>query len=243
MIILFFFVAFLFKSTQSLTMTSRSTTLLPHLQKLKANYKVILASGSPRRRELLGLMGITEFEVLVSNFPEDLEHHAFSHPSDYCLNTARKKVEDVVKTLNHRTNENLLIIGADTIVSLDNQILEKPKDLADAKRIISMLSGRRHTVYTGVVLFGNGFNAVGEARPIELLHAFTEATDVQFGELTEEDIDAYVGTKEGMDKAGSYGIQGYGSQLVKKIDGCYFNVMGLPVPSLSSVLANTVSNH
>lgn len=237
----FFFLASFLAPAHLLHMSS--ATLLPYLHRLKGNYKVILASASPRRKELLALMGISEFEVIVSTFPENLEHQSFSHPSEYCLNTAIKKVEDVVGMLSHRTSENLLVIGADTIVSLDNQILEKPKDLEDAKRILSMLNGRQHTVYTGVVVFGNGFSGCEEPRPVQLLHSFTEATEVSFANLTEDDVNAYVDTKEGMDKAGSYGIQGIGSNLVRKIDGCYFNVMGLPVPRLSSILATTISKH
>ena len=229
--------------TTALAISSRkTTTILPYLSKIRENYKIVLASGSPRRKELVGLMGIPDFDVLVSNFPENLDPDHFSHPSEYCLATARNKVEAVARSIGER-EENFIVIGADTIVCLDNEILEKPKDLVDSKRMISKLNGQQHSVYTGVVIYSNGFRTSPAKRPLELATMFAEGTEVVFGNLTEADIDGYVATREGMDKAGAYGIQGIGSTLVERINGCYFNVMGLPVHRLSSAIAEIVSKH
>jgi septum formation protein len=214
----------------------RPSTLLPYLKKLQSDYKVILASGSPRRKELLSLMGITDFEVLVSNFPENLEYSQFKTPQDYCLATATQKVQAVANLVSNRVGENIIVIGADTIVSIDGNILEKPMDYADAKRMISSLSGRTHTVFTSVVIFSNAFE--GDRKDMVLKRSFVESTDVRFADLSESDIDAYVASGEGLDKAGSYGIQALGGQLVESINGCYFNVMGLPVNKLSKGLAD-----
>lgn len=213
----------------------KSVTLLPYLKKLQSDYKVILASGSPRRRELLSLMGITDFEVLVSNFPENLEFSLFKTPQDYCLATATQKVRAVAELVSTRVDENIIVIGADTIVSIDGNILEKPKDYFDAKRMISTLSGRTHTVFTSVVIFSNAFD--GDKKDMILKRSFVESTEVKFAYLSESDIDSYVESGEGLDKAGSYGIQALGGQLVESIHGCYFNVMGLPVHKLSKGLA------
>jgi septum formation protein len=237
---------------------SGGITLLPHLSKINSgSYRVILASGSPRRKELLSLIGIPSFDVLVSSFPENLDPKSFSTPDLYCLNTAKKKVEDVVVSLSAKRMEetdkiNCLVIGADTVVTIDNMILEKPKDKIDAKRMITLLSGRQHTVYTGVIIYGNKEASSVSSKAsapsssvegLELLDSFVEASHVWFASLNEEDIAAYVETGEGKDKAGGYGIQGIGGQFVERIEGCYFNIMGLPLHKLSVSLARILQQH
>ena len=215
-------------------------SVLPYLSKLHNECRVILASGSPRRKELLQLMGIKEFTVLVSNFPENLDIKLYS-PQEYCLHTAQHKIEDVIKQYLSDCKEKTIVIGADTIVEIDGHVLEKPKDEQDAKRMISMLSGRQHFVHTSVTIYSNFPRYSPSLTNIVHNISFTETTKVNFSALTEADIDAYVVTKEGMDKAGSYGIQGYGGQLVSGVEGCYFNVMGLPVHTLSCNLAKILA--
>lgn len=217
-----------------------TTTILPHIGRLNgADIQVILASGSPRRKELLGLMGITKFEVKVSFFAENLEKAQFS-PQEYCRATAIEKGNDVCRVLDLLPS-NTIVIGADTIVSVDGIVLEKPADDADSKRMISALSGRQHEVHTAVVLFSNFHSSSSveksTLRPLSLYKSFVVTSGVQFAHLSELDIDAYVASGEGRDKAGSYGIQGLGGQMVESIDGCYFNVMGLPIHALSKSLA------
>ncbi|KAJ1422528.1 inosine triphosphate pyrophosphatase-like protein [Ochromonadaceae sp. CCMP2298] len=215
-----------------------SATLLPLLGKLNENFKVVLASGSPRRKELLALMGLPNFSVLVSNFAEDLDHSTFSTPQDYCLKTAAMKVEQVVLSM-PATNEKTLVIGADTIVEINGKILEKPVDDADSLRMLKMMSNNVHFVHTAVIAYSNcgNLNQDSSIGPMVNTVSFVETTQVRFCDLTEADIAAYIALGEGRDKAGSYGIQGAGGQMVKSIEGCYFNVMGLPIHSLSSKLA------
>jgi septum formation protein len=228
--------------------SSNTLTILPYLRKLQTEYTIILASTSPRRREILNLMGIATFDVLASNFQEDLDKKSFPHPADYCLETARRKAEDVVHNLLPKNsdyrNKKLLVISADTIVCLGDILLEKPKDKLDAKRMLSLLNGQSHVVHTAVTIFG-GFECdfsedKEESRKILLKESFIETSTVSFGQLSESDIDAYVETGEGLDKAGSYGIQGIGGQFVEGIQGCFFNVMGLPIHKLSYHLSKIV---
>lgn len=228
---------------------SRAVTLLPYLPVIKSQYKIVLASASPRRKELLGLMGLSDFEVVVSNFPEDLNMAHFRSPQEYCLSTATQKVRNVAKMLTSRS-EPLIIIGADTIVATEDAILEKPRDDVDAARMITMLSGNQHSVHTAVVIYSNKFapslSPVGhmadvpEESSIKHSKSFVETTKVTFSRLSEADIEAYVASGEGKDKAGSYGIQGLGGQMVQGVQGCYFNVMGLPINALSKALAELV---
>ena len=181
---------------------------------------IILASGSPRRKQLLAQMGIETFRVISSDADETVE------PG---LSPAR-----IVEILSARKEEAVadhakpggMVIAADTIVALDDAVLGKPNDGLEAFRMLSALSGRRHQVYTGVTLLRDG-----ERRTEH------EVTTVTFRELTQDDITRYIATGEPMDKAGAYGIQGYGALLVERIEGDYFNVMGLPVCRLGRMLA------
>ena len=172
--------------------------------------KIILASASPRRKELLTTAGV-EFEVLVSDADETIPEGTL--PADAAMLTAEKKALAVAEKCT-----NAVVIGADTIVVLDGRILGKPKDEADAKAMLRFLSGREHEVITGVCLT--------DGTKIE---KFAQVSRVGFYELTDDEISAYVATREPMDKAGAYGIQGRGCVLVERIEGDYFNIVGLPV--------------
>ena len=175
--------------------------------------KVILASQSPRRRELLSIL-FDEFDILVSDADESLPNRS---PAECVMEIARRKLIDVKAKA-----DDALIIAADTVVALDNKILGKPCDEEDAFNMLSSLSGREHTVYTGVAI------ALSDK-----ISVFAEETKVTFRNISADTIRSYIKTGEPMDKAGSYGIQNKGALFVEKIDGDYFNVVGLPVCRLS----------
>jgi septum formation protein len=184
--------------------------------------RVILASASPRRQELLKLL-CSEFEVAPSGFDESAMPVDLS-PSEHVLLSAREKARDVASGVT-----GALVIGSDTVVAVDEHILGKPSDAQDARRMLRMLSGRTHQVYTGVCVVDV------EPSPWRETCGF-ECTGVRFRELSDEMIERYVATGEPMDKAGAYAIQGRGSALVEGISGCFFNVVGLPVYKLSTIL-------
>lgn len=171
---------------------------------------IILASASPRRQELMKIAGFN-FKVCVAQGDEYLDPAL--HPDDAAMAVAGQKAREVAKKYPHDC-----VVGADTIVVLDDTVLGKPKDEDDAVVMLKLLSGREHTVYTGVCII-NG----------EKETCFAESTKVEFYPLEVEEIHAYVASREPMDKAGAYGIQGLGCVLVKKIEGDYFNIMGFPI--------------
>ena len=175
---------------------------------------IILASGSPRRKQLLAQMGIETFRVISSDADETVEPGL--SPARIVEILSARKAEAVAD----HAKPGGLVIAADTIVALDGAVLGKPNDGLEAFR--------RHQVYTGVTLLRGG-----ERRTEH------EVTTVTFRELTQDDITRYIATGEPMDKAGAYGIQGYGALLVERIEGDYFNVMGLPVCRLGRMLAQT----
>ena len=183
--------------------------------------KIILASASPRRKELLEKLDL-DFSICPADIDESLlpDEDAAMYP----LRTAVQKAMAVAKT-----TEDALVIAADTVVAVDDDILGKPRDEAEAKAMLQRLSGREHIVITGI-----GVVDTASGRTLSA----TEQTIVYFHPLRDEEIDAYIATGECMDKAGSYGIQGKGSLLVRKIDGDYFNVMGLPLSRLYRLLLN-----
>lgn len=193
---------------------------------------LILASASPRRRELLNQAGFS-FETHPAHIPEDpMPNEA---PIAYVTRLAREKAEVVFNKLNHDSlscvdHDELTVLGADTTVVLDDQILGKPADAADAERMLRLLSGRSHRVITGV--------ALATARGTEVA---AEATGVRFVTISEPEIAAYVATGEPMDKAGAYAIQGRASRWIPRIEGCYFNVVGLPLALVSALLEGRVS--
>ena len=211
---------------------------------------IVLASQSPRRAELLRNAKI-EFEVLPAHVPE--EHRAGESAEDYVQRLAKEKALEVLKK-----RPEAVVLGADTTVVVDiattplkptaglhgspvgfpfpekatelNEIiLEKPKDADDAKRMLHLLSGRPHRVVTGVCL---AWNENGAAK----CDVRREETIVRFSELSEQEIADYVASGEPMDKAGAYGIQGIASRWIEELDGCYFSVMGLPVPLVYRML-------
>lgn len=179
--------------------------------------RVILASASPRRRQLLDLVGIRH-EVQPTDTDESLV--AGELPEQYAERLARTKAGSVAEA-----NRDAVVIGADTIVVIDERVLGKPQDVGDAEQMIRTLSGRSHTVMTAVAVCHEGRIASG-----------VEIVDVTFLPLGDDEIRRYVATGEPMDKAGAYGIQGYGATIVRRIDGDYFAVMGLSLVKLVSLL-------
>ncbi len=175
---------------------------------------MILASQSPRRRELLSLI-TADFRIIPAKGEENLPDGIA--PDEAVLLLSRQKAEEIYAEYKNET-----IIAADTVVAIDGQILGKPSSELNAAEMLRLLSGRTHSVYTGVCVISEA----GE------LHSFVEETRVEFHKLSESLIQNYVASGEPMDKAGAYGIQGAGALLVKRIDGCYYNVMGLPVGTL-----------
>lgn len=216
------------------------TTIIPILDKINSLNQIVLASASPRRNELLRLMGLEKFHIKVSNFGENLNKDSFDSAASYCLCTAIAKGEDVLSSLVNPL-AGTCIIAADTIVECDGVIFEKPKDEEDAYLTLSQLRGRQHYVHTGVALFTNG-PPDNNCKSLSLKDSFVETTTVNFVDFSDDDIRAYIKTKEPMDKAGAYGIQGIGGQMVESINGCYFNVMGLPISKLSLKLAELYLN-
>jgi len=173
--------------------------------------KLILASGSPRRKELLTAVG-WNFEAITAGIDESLL--AGEDPAAYVQRLARSKAEAVAAKLTHG-----LVLGADTTVVVDDRILGQPEDDADAKRMLRLLSGKWHEVLTGVAVLRVG----GETR------VDYETTCVCFAEMSEREIDWYVSTGETRGKAGAYGIQGAAGLFIKEIEGDYFNIVGLPI--------------
>jgi septum formation protein len=174
---------------------------------------IVLASGSPRRGEILNNAGIPYVRQIPGYVDETPA--AGEPPRDYVSRLAREKAEAIV------ASDDSIVLGADTTVVIDGEILGKPADAADAARMLRLLSGRAHEVITGICLRSERGQVVDAA-----------TTRVWFAALSEAEIEAYVASGEPMDKAGAYGIQGLASKFVSRIDGCYFNVMGLPIALL-----------
>jgi len=177
--------------------------------------RVILASASPRRRQLLSYI-TPSFEVIPSGIEEEIS----GSPGNAVKKLAADKALDIAKS-----NPDALVIGADTVVVLGKTVLGKPADGADAARMLRLLSGRTHKVYTGVAVAFRG-----------RVHTLCRMTRVRFDVMSELEITQYVGTGEPLDKAGAYGIQGFGGKFIRRIRGDYFNVMGLPVNALYKML-------
>lgn len=185
--------------------------------------KFILASASPRRKELLEVMGI-DFDTVVSDADEDSVPRDIP-PKLYVQELALLKAAASAKTV--LKSKKSFIISADTVVTLDGEILGKPADVQDAQRMLASLSGRTHEVYTGyaVMRMSDGKTVCGSV-----------CTEVKFKEIGGDVIDDYIASGEPMDKAGAYGIQGKGSVLIDSISGDYFNVVGLPLSALYDTL-------
>ncbi|MFP5277354.1 MAG: Maf family protein [Acidobacteriota bacterium] len=192
---------------------------------------LVLASASPRRRELLTQAGYT-FAVRPAHINENLRPE--EDPIAYVTRLAREKAEVIFRELsaqeakqsdNCANSDPLCVLGADTTVTLDNHILAKPENEADAARMLRLLSGRTHRVITGVALATQAGTQVA-----------AEVTAVRFNTLSDEEIAAYVVTDEPMDKAGAYAIQGRAARWIPRIEGCYFNVVGLPLALVTHML-------
>lgn len=181
--------------------------------------QLILASQSPRRRELLTQMGFSDFMIRPAQGEEVIDPALT--PGQLVEALSRQKAAEVAHTA-----PDAVVIAADTVVTADGRVLGKPQSKEDAAAMLRFLSGRTHTVYTGVTVQQN--------TQISTQH---EATQVRFRPLTQEEISAYIASREPMDKAGAYGIQGLGALLVEGIEGDYFNVVGLPICRLGQMLA------
>lgn len=187
--------------------------------------RLVLASQSPRRREILDMMGLKgKFETTPSPLDESalqMELLSTTDPADYVRILAEQKALALAEVLRppESIGTTIIVLGGDTIVAFDGCILEKPVNPADAERMLSILQGNQHDVHTGVALVR--FNSGGEH---VLLNSFTDTAKVQFAALSEADIATYVATGEPLDKAGSYGIQGIGGQMVSSIEGDFFTV-------------------
>lgn len=187
---------------------------------------LVLASASPRRRALLSQAGFT-FEVQASSVPE--ERQPGEDAIRFTLRLAREKAEAVFAEPQAGRTKPCMVLGADTVVVCDQEILGKPRDKEDAARMLGLLAGRTHYVVTGVALvWGDG------AAP--LIESAAEVTQVTMRTVSQEEIQDYVATGEPMDKAGAYAIQGYAARWIPRISGCYFNVVGLPLALVASLL-------
>nr|MBO6295029.1 septum formation inhibitor Maf [Schwartzia sp. (in: firmicutes)] len=181
------------------------------------NETIVLASASPRRQELLRQIGCT-FRVVVSD-AEELSGDSIS-PDRLAEENARRKAKDVAA----KESGNVPVLGADTVVAVDGMILGKPKDAADAARMLRLLSGRQHFVYTGIALAYKGE-----------VYGDVVRTEVWVDELSEKEIDAYIATGEPMDKAGAYAVQGIAAKFIPRIDGSFSNVVGLPLHAVKEL--------
>ena len=193
---------------------------------------LVLASASPRRSQLLAQAGFT-FQVHPAHIPEDPLPN--EDPTDYVSRLAREKAQVVFRTLHAEStttamqstdHDPLIVLGADTTVTLDGAILGKPENTSDAARMLRLLSGRTHRVITGVALVTS-----------DSIDVAAESTSVTFLTMSEDEIAAYVATGEPMDKAGAYAIQGFAARWIPRIEGCYFSVVGLPLSLVSTLLA------
>jgi len=180
---------------------------------------IVLASGSPRRQELLRLIGLDDFAVMPDMAVEEIIPGL--SPEQTVCGIAFQKAKNVSLLC----GEDDIIIAADTLVYLDGRPIAKPESPEEAVEILKSLSGRRHFVYTGIAIIKGGYHTTG-----------SEKTDVFFRQLSDKEINAYVETGEPMDKAGAYGVQGRGAVFVESIKGDFYNVMGLPLCRLSIML-------
>ncbi|HHV74058.1 septum formation inhibitor Maf [Thermoanaerobacterium sp. PSU-2] len=188
--------------------------------------EIVLASGSPRRKEILSNIGV-DFSVMISDVEEVTDE---KEPEKIVMDLSRKKASFVAEKL----SGDFLIIGADTVVFADGIVLGKPKDKSDAFNMLKVLSGRWHQVYTGVTVISLKQNKIVTEY---------EKTDVYIKSLSDEMIFSYIEKGEYIDKAGSYAIQGYGSLIVDKINGDYYNVVGLPISKLHDILSREFNVH
>lgn len=188
--------------------------------------KIILASGSPRRKELLGKL-IAKFDIITSNFDEDTIKTQEKNPEELVKKLSLYKANDVLNKL--ETQKNFVIIAADTIVCINNEILGKPTDKNDAKQMLKKLSNNSHYVLTGMTVIINKNGIIKK-------ETVCSKSTIYFKKLTENEIIEYVNTGEPLDKAGSYAIQGIGNKFIKKYDGNFDSIVGLNTNSLKDIL-------
>lgn len=182
----------------------------------KQNFELILASGSPRRRELLAQAG---YRFSIESADIDESQRADEQPDAYVLRLAEEKARAVLaRHAAAKHHAPVMVLGADTTVVCDGEILGKPRDADDARRMLRRLSGRTHLVLTGVAVATRAGVKSG-----------VEQTEVTFARIADDELELYCASGEPMDKAGAYGIQGYAARWIPRIEGCYFNVMGLPI--------------
>ncbi|BDA48855.1 dTTP/UTP pyrophosphatase [Coccomyxa sp. Obi] len=211
--------------------------ILEHVKAL-SNQRIVLASASPRRKDILRGVGIN-VQVVPSSFEENLDKSVFSRAAAYAQETALQKAMEVAVRPWPQNEVPDLVIGADTVVDLDGSILEKPLHAEEAEAMLSRLSGRRHAVHTGVALILP--SSQGEDGG-PCTRSFTSTTAVEFDELSPAEIRAYIFTGEPFGKAGAYGIQGPAGAWVKRIEGCYFNVMGFPLHDFAAQIADLLQS-
>ncbi|PKN73243.1 MAG: septum formation protein Maf [Candidatus Cloacimonetes bacterium HGW-Cloacimonetes-3] len=194
------------------------------------DYQLILASGSPRRKELFSLLGLKPL-IIPADVPEPI---TAEQPHIQAMKHAQNKAEHVMKQIigapssvssEIPKNKEILVVAADTLVAIDSLVLGKPKDDEEAKAFLRILAAKDHEVYTGICISLN-----------DTVLCDYECTRVSFASLSESEIATYISTGEPFDKAGAYGIQGYGAQFISKVEGCYFNVMGFPIRKFYDLL-------
>lgn len=190
------------------------------------NTKLILGSKSPRRKELLGKIGLP-FEVQPSNVPEP--PFSEGEPAAYAVGLAGLKAADISANF-----PGAIVIGADTIVLVNNQVLGKPINPADARKMLQLLSGRTHQVITGYSI---------QHKNLGIINNSHVTTDVRFKKLSDNEIELYVDSGDPFDKAGSYGIQDYSSVFVDHLEGCFYNVMGFPISDFNTTLMRILSEN
>lgn len=205
------------------------------MDKYKQSFRIVLASGSPRRKELFGMIS-DEFEVIVSDCEEVVTSTV---PEQVTQELSRQKAEAVAAEIaaetGVKTASDILIVGADTVVSIEGKILGKPKDRANACEMLQLLSGKKHKVTTGITLI-----RVSRAGRSGWQKSFAETTIVCVDHMKESEIQAYLDTDEPYDKAGAYGIQGLFGKHISGIEGDYNNVVGLPVHRLYKEIRDLV---
>ncbi len=190
--------------------------------------RIILASASPRRREILEGLSV-DFSVLTADTDESC---SLTDPREYAMELAGRKGRAVFETLSEKERDETLVISADTVVYAEGRILGKPKDEDDAKDMLELISGRTHSVISGIAITSRDGTCVSYGE-----------TSVRVANIPKDQIDAYVDTKDPMDKAGAYGIQGEFSKWVEGIDGCYFNVVGLPTNKLNELFHSVTGRY
>jgi septum formation protein len=186
--------------------------------------KLVLASASPRRQELIAILGLP-VQIIPSRVQEDTPDHW--SPSQIVEGLSKRKADAVKDKLSESTDFSSIVVGSDTIVVLNGKVMGKPRDASEAEQMLQELAGEVHEVYTGITCI-----RISDAKTVTS-HRITK---VRMRNLSSAQISRYVTTGESMDKAGAYGIQGIGSLLIESIDGCYFNVVGLPLSLLAVIL-------